>query len=202
MSSAGTRQQVCERAQLMVIAGVLLLIVGLTNGSWLLGLAGLGVLVGFGWAWHRAGQTKGDEKPWPWPPDYRALAEGMASPIDPNPERIVPPPEKAAMIAEVVTTDEALQQLIADKPPAWPWAVFTSVVLQRRNGVQARLRTCASGYQPGSVASVMDGRAYPLMAYEAMETVADIVAHVSPKPKNCCPIRTRTPRSHLTTRTW
>lgn len=201
MSGAGTLQQVCERAQLMVIAGVLLLIVGLTNGSWLLGLAGLGVLVGFGWTWHRTGQTKGDEEPWPWPPGYRALAEGMASPIDPNPERIVPPPEKAAMIAGVVTTDEALQQLIADKPPAWPWAVFTSVVLQRRNGVQPRLRTCASGYQPGSVASVMDGRAYSLMAYETLETVADIVAHVSP-PKNCCPTRTRTPRSHLTTRTW
>lgn len=59
MSGAGTLQQVCERAKLMVIAGVLLLTVGLTNRSWLLGLAGLGVLVGFGWTWHRAGQTKG-----------------------------------------------------------------------------------------------------------------------------------------------
>ena len=71
----------------------------------------------------------------------------MARPIDPTPKRILPPDEKSAIVAKVATTSDALTRLIADKPPAWPHAVFTSVLLQRRNGVGARL-AMRLGYQP------------------------------------------------------
>ncbi|MCH9669010.1 MAG: hypothetical protein K0U76_17445 [Actinomycetia bacterium] len=177
MSGARTLQQMSGRAQLMMIAGVLLLIVGLTNGSWLLGVVGA-ALVGGGWKLYSAKQIEGADEPWPWPTDFRSRAEGMARPIDPTPKRVLPPVEKVSMIAHVATTDEALKRLIADKPPFWPWAVFASVVLQRRNAVQERLRTCSSGYQPRPAISPLSGQAYSWVAYEAMNDIADIVAQL------------------------
>jgi len=116
------------------------------------------------------------DEPWSWPADFRSLAEGLARPVDPKPKRLIPPDDKAAMIAQVATTKEALSRLIADRPPAWPWAVFTSVLVQRRNAVGDRLRRCASGYQPRSGVAPLSGRAYTQTAIGAMNGVADLVA--------------------------
>ena len=60
----------------------------------------------------------------------------------------------------MATTDTALARLIADKPPAWPYAVFTSVLVRRRNAVGDRLRQCVSGYQPRTGALPLSGQAY------------------------------------------
>lgn len=100
----------------------------------------------------------------------------MARPIDPTPKRLLPPDGKASVIAHVATTKEALSRLIGDKPPAWPWAVFTSVLVQRRNAVQGRLRTVASGYQPRPGIPPLSGQAYSRTAYQAMTAIADLVA--------------------------
>ncbi len=150
-------------------------IVGLLGGLWLVALLGVGILVGVAWPLYSRRRTdKLADEPWPWPSDFRAKAEAMARPIDPTPKRIVPPHEGASEIAQVATTKEALSRLIADKPPAWPWAVFTSVLVQRRNALQTRLRSIASGYQPRSGAVPLDGHRYSVVAYEAMEEIADI----------------------------
>lgn len=82
------------------------------------------------------------------------------------------------MIASVATTDAALARLIKDKPPAWPYAVFTSVLLQRRNAVGGRLRRCVSGYQPRTGALPLSGPAYSEVAYRTMMAVGDIVAQL------------------------
>jgi hypothetical protein len=179
MSTAMTLRGLSRNTRWALIGGAVLLLSGLGNGSWFAGLLGAALLIGAGWTLYTAAQDKRDlERPWPWPPDFRALAEGMARPIDPTPKRVLPPDEKTAMIAAVATTDDALARLIADKPPAWPWAVFASVLLQRRNAAQNRLRRCVSGYQPRAGSAALSGQAYSQLAYRTMNQIADLVAQL------------------------
>jgi len=159
-----------------LFAGVFIVWSALANHSWLAVLAGVGILAAVGWTVYSASvKTKAELEPWPWPVDLRTQAEAMARPIDPTPKRLLPPDEKAAMVATVATTKEALAQLIADKPHAWPWAVFTSVLVQRRNSVQTRLRAIVSGYQPRGGSLPLSGNAYSVMAFDAMGAIADLV---------------------------
>lgn len=160
--------------KLSVAIGALLLMIGLADGKWLLGLLGVGLIAGGGWMGYTTiAAMRTEREPWPWPPDFRDLAEAMARPVDPTPARIVPPHEKASLVAQVATTKEALAKLMADKPAAWPWAVFASVIVQRRNAVTDRLRRCASGYQPG-LGSPLTGQRYCQTALTAMNTVAEL----------------------------
>ncbi len=161
-----------------LIGGALLFLSSVGNGSWSSGFIGLALLGGAGWVLYHRNQAARPLEPWPWPPDFRAQAEAMARPIDPTPKRILPPDEKSAIVAKVATTSDALTRLIADKPPAWPYAVFTSVLLQRRNGVQARLRQCVSGYQPKPGLAPLSGQAYSQVAYRTMNEIADLVAQL------------------------
>jgi len=159
-----------------LFAGVFIVWSALANHSWLAVLAGVGILAAVGWTVYSASvKTKAELEPWPWPVDLRTQAEAMARPIDPTPKRLLPPDEKAAMVATVATTKEALAQLIADKPHAWPWAVFTSVLVQRRNAIQPRLRAVVSGYQPRGGTLPLSGNAYSVMAFESMNAIADLV---------------------------
>lgn len=158
--------------------GAVLTLAGLGSGSGLLTLLGLSALLGFGARWWTLTREPGEVQPWPWPADFRALAEGMARPIDPTPVRVVPPDPMAAKIAHVATTPEALAALIAEKPPAWPLAVFTSVLVQRRNAVLPRLRRCVSGYQPHPDAAQWSGRSYAALAAKTLQDVADLVAQL------------------------
>lgn len=79
------------------------------------------------------------------------------------------------MIARVQTTPEGLARLMAEKPPAWQWAVFTSVLVQRRNALQRRLRKVASGYQPGSGRVELSGLDYTEVGHNALITIIDTV---------------------------
>ncbi len=159
------------------IIGIVLLVLAVAGRSWLLGLIALALLARPALALMST-RTSVSDQPWAWPVDSRSVAEGMARPLDPTPQRILPPDDKSAMIAQVATTEEALARLIADKPPAWPWAVFTSVLVQRRNAVGERLRRCASGYQPRPGLEPLSGRAYSQTAIGSMQAVADLVAQV------------------------
>ena len=159
-----------------LFGGVVMVWSALSSHSWLLGLVGVSVLAAVGATLYAAHtKTKAELQPWPWPADLRAQAEAMARPIDPTPKRLLPPDEKTSMIAAVATTKEGLSRLIADKPPAWPWAVFTSVVVQRRNAVKTRLRAVVSGYQPRAGLLPVSGKAYSATAYQAMDTISEIV---------------------------
>lgn len=169
--------------RITLIFGVVLLIGGFGVGSWFSVLVALGLLGRAGWKLFStsrpsAARAPNIDQPWPWPPDFRAHAEALARPIDPTPRRVLPPDDKSAVIAKVATTPESLSRLIADKPPAWPWAVFTSVVLQRRNAVSTRLRNIASGYQPRRNETPMSGWAYAHLAYRSMTAIGDLVAQL------------------------
>ena len=163
-----------------VIAGVVLFVIGLVGHAWLPALLGVAVILGTIWLVHRAGRVAADgDQPWPWPANFRTVAEGMARPIDPTPRRVLPPNEAAGLVSRVATSPEELATLIADKPPAWPWAVFTSVLVLRRNAVAARLRSVASGYQPRPGVPSHDGRAYCSVAQRALGTVTDLVGQLN-----------------------
>ena len=167
-----------------VIAGLVLFVIGLGGSAWLPALLGVGLVVGAVIAHYSANQKavqKGValDQPWRWPADFRAAAEALARPLDPTPRRVLPPDEKTKLVSHVATTPEALAQLIADKPPAWPWALFTSVLVQRRNAVADRLRMVVSGYQPRAGDLPLDGRAYSTVAHHAMSTVSDLVGQLN-----------------------
>lgn len=167
----------------MLVIGLVVLLGAFGSRSWLAALVAVGLLARVGWTLYSASRAPRTdpaqtEQPWPWPPDFRTKAEALARPIDPTPRRILPPDEKSAMIARVATTPAEMSRLATDKPPAWPWALFTSVLLQRRNAVQRRLRTIASGYQPRKNQTPMSGWAYSQLAYRTMTTIGDLVAQV------------------------
>lgn len=143
--------------------------------SWLVSFVGVVVVIWVGWRLYSARRSRRTLEPWPWPPDFRATAEDMARPIDPTPDRVLPP-DDVSMVSQVATTQDALSRLIADKPPAWTWAIFTSVLVQRRNALLPRLRRCASGYQPRTGPAPLTGREYSWRANRGLETVADTVA--------------------------
>lgn len=161
-----------------LIGGLVLLISAFGGGSWPAGLMGAALIGGAALVIYSSDRNARPLEPWPWPSDFRAQAEALARPIDPTPRRILPPDEKAAMVAHVATTPAGLARLTADKPPNWRYAAFASVLLQRRNGVQARLRQCVSGYQPRPGQVPLDGRAYSLLAGRIMSDVADQVRQV------------------------
>ncbi len=155
----------------------MLLFTAMTSGVGRPAVVGLVVLIPFGWSVYRAVEQPDEIEPFPWPSDLRSAAEGMARPIDPEPKRLLPRDQNAPQIAAVSVTQEGVDRLLADRPPLWRWAVFTSVLVQRRNAVQRRLRDCALGYQPrGGVLS--DGRSYSALAYQVMQEVADLVAQL------------------------
>ncbi|MGV1004874.1 MAG: hypothetical protein ACOYEV_08935 [Candidatus Nanopelagicales bacterium] len=142
-----------------------------------MGLIAIGLLAGVVWTvYNKTVALSQTLQPWPWPADFRASVEAMARAIDPNPKRLLPQPEKAELVAKVAAAAEELARLIADRPAAWPWAVFTSVLLQRRTAVQGRLRAVASGYQPRPGLPQIDGQSYSQIAYRSMNAIADLVA--------------------------
>ena len=55
-------------------------------------------------------------------------------------------PPEGVTIAGVAKTPAELDQLLADRNPGWRWAAFTSVLVQRRAAVRARIRDCQLGY--------------------------------------------------------
>lgn len=158
--------------------GALLFVSGVYDPSLLLVIIGLGLLASFGWTVYRTHQDNRELPAFPMPPAMRATAEAMARPIDPTPKRVLPPDEKMLSVAQVATTPEALARLMADKPPAWPWAVFASVMVQRRNGVQDRLRVVTSGYQPEPGHSPLTALQYCAVAHHTTSAVVDLLYQI------------------------
>jgi hypothetical protein len=158
----------------LLILGSGLLVLGLVGRSWIGGIAGVAVCAAAGWRSYSQSPTTALREPWPWPADFRKIAGALARPIDPTPQRIVSAHEKSSEVAEVATTKETLARLIAEKPAAWDWAVFTSVLVQRRNSVQGRLRKVAAGYQPSTGRVAMSSRDYSTLAHAVCGAVADL----------------------------
>lgn len=174
---ADVTAQLTQGQKRVLGGGIVLLLAAIGGHSWSLGLLAIAMVGGVWWmVYTKTVELKKALEPWPWPTDFRAPVEAMARPIDPTPQRLLPLHEDADQVAKVATTQGELDRLIADKPLAWPWAVFTSVLVQRRNSVQARLRAVASGYQPRNGIHQMSGRMYAGIAYRSMDAIADLVA--------------------------
>lgn len=174
MDAVGAFRTLTRGSQRALIIGVVLLALAVTGKSVFLGLIGLAVLARPAWTLYSATRAPDTREPWTWPADFRSQAEGLARTLDPTPRRLLPPDERASTIAQVATTREGVSRLIADKPPAWPWALFTSVLVQRRNAVQARLRRCASGYQPRPGIPPVSGLGYCQTVQGAMKGIVDL----------------------------
>lgn len=66
-----------------------------------------------------------------------------------SPELRSTPPDAPAediQVAGVATTKDGLAALLAEKTPCWRWAVFASVLVQRRAAVASRVRDCRLSY--------------------------------------------------------
>ena len=174
---AGPAPQLSRGQKRALGGGILLLLAAFGAHSWLLGLIAVGLLGGVFWmVYNKAVALNKTLQAWPWPADFREPVEAMARPINPTPQRLLPLHEDAEQVAKVATTHDELARLISDKPVAWPWAVFTSILVQRRNAVQGRLRAVASGYQPRNGIHQVSGRIYAQIAYRSMNEIADLVA--------------------------
>lgn len=60
-------------------------------------------------------------------------------------------------IAALATTAEELTALANDKPQGWEWALFTSVLMQRRAPLLPRLRDSELGFTPAATTRVQTG---------------------------------------------
>ncbi|MFN8227240.1 MAG: hypothetical protein U0R18_11065 [Mycobacterium sp.] len=133
------------------------------SGSWWIPVA-IVVLVGALLIGLAASRTKPVEPvelpPWDWPQDYFDAVGRLGRRIDPMPARLLPIHDNPD-IAHIASTAADIAELRTDKPQFWQWALFTSVLLQRREKVRDRLRTCSLGYQP--TGDPMRARAYAML---------------------------------------
>lgn len=179
MSGTAVWRQLNGWAKASLVIGILLLINALSDGRWVQALTAVGLLAAGGWSIYTTTRAmKPESEPWPWPPRFREQAESMARTVDPTPRRLLPPTEKASLIAKVAGTHEELLALVDDKPNSWPWALFASVLVQRRNSMTERLRRCVSGYQPRAGLAPLSGQAYSQIALRAIRTITDLVGQV------------------------
>lgn len=150
-----------------------LLIAALSAGSWLLGLLGVaaGAVAMFGLRAPERRQV--DPEPLELPATLHASLARMARRIRPAPDSVFATP--APEIARLEVTPEGLTTLLQQRPPAWPWALFASVLVQRRNAVQPRLRYCVSGHHPRPGEPVGRGE-YARLVGQVLEEIGDLAA--------------------------
>ena len=80
--------------------------------------------------------------------------------------KVAPPPalpdgddgEELEPIATLATTPAELVALERDKPQAWQWALFTSILVQRTAPLLPRLRDSELGFTPADTTRVHSGR--------------------------------------------
>ena len=75
---------------------------------------------------------------------YGTEGAALMRTVSPMP-RIVPPGDDL-VVATVVHTPSELTSMLADKPPAWRYAAFISILAQRRAVVAARIRDARMGF--------------------------------------------------------
>ena len=165
-----------SRGRLVALCvGIALVWSGLSDRSWWAVLAGIGVLAAAVWRIVVARRVGTSANRGPGRRSFARWPRIWPARLIRHRSDCCPPDEKTATIAHVATTQEELSRLIAEKPPAWPWALFSSVLVLRRNAVGARLRNCVSGSQPRPGMAPMSGQAYLTRVVEVMSTVSDLL---------------------------
>lgn len=75
---------------------------------------------------------------------YGTAGAELMRTVSPMPQII--PPGDDLVVATVVHTPAELTAMLKDKPPAWRYAVFVSILVQRRAAVQDRVRDARMGF--------------------------------------------------------
>jgi hypothetical protein len=65
--------------------------------------------------------------------------------------------DDSVVVAKMATTADELATLAKEKPSGWTWALFASVLAQRRNAVLPRLRDSELGFSPSAGMPVYSG---------------------------------------------
>jgi hypothetical protein len=96
--------------------------------------------------------------------DSRAVygPEGASATHTVSPPPALPPLNEDAndepiAVAAMARTADELAALVKEKPSGWTWALFASVLAQRRNAVLPRLRDSELGFSPTSATYVYTG---------------------------------------------
>jgi hypothetical protein len=92
------------------------------------------------------------------------------------------PPDLSASepteVAAVTYNAENLDELIRLKPPCWRWAAFASVLVQRRESLQARLRDSALGFTTSTGRRLYSGAEVKNFVIDRMDELSQLVAQV------------------------
>lgn len=88
------------------------------------------------------------------------------------------PSEQQPPVAKVAYTAADLTTLLSEKKPCWRWAVFASVLVQRRAGVQGRLRDSALGFVGAPGARLSSGPEVRYFVITRLEELATLVSQV------------------------
>lgn len=107
-----------------------------------------------------------------------AGAEAMRSVSPPPPDLKDPAPQAFPEIATVAYTADDLARLLKNKPPCWRWAVFVSVLVQRRAPLQARLHDSALGFTTASGASLITGPRVATFVMDLMNNLGVLIDEV------------------------
>jgi hypothetical protein len=119
--------------------------------------------------WARRGDSRGI---------YGADGAELMRSISPEPPMEFGAEDAGIDVAAVAETPGGLTRLLADKPPGWRWAAFASVLVQRRAGVQPRVRDCRLGYSASTGIRAYSGFELGRFVTECMGEMLQLVGQV------------------------
>lgn len=104
-----------------------------------------------------------------------AKAMQSVSPIPPDVDGHQP---DVPRVAAVVYTAGELTKLMKEKPPCWRWALFASVLVQRREPLQPRLRDSALGFTSSTGVRLETGAEVKHFMLGRMDELVQLVGQV------------------------
>jgi hypothetical protein len=81
-------------------------------------------------------------------------------------------------VATMATTADDLAALVNEKPSGWTWALFASVLSQRRNAVLPRLRDSELGFSPSSEMHVYSGAELARVLFGMVDEMLSIARQI------------------------
>lgn len=114
-----------------------------------------------------------------------AAHDAITTPVAPNSRPALPDdptrpaePRDELVFATVVYTAEDLVTLLAEKPLNWRWAVFASVLAQRRAALLPRLRVEAGGYGVPTGQHARSGHEVGIFVANFMEAMGQLIGEL------------------------
>ncbi|MGI9126353.1 MAG: hypothetical protein ACR2JM_16650 [Mycobacterium sp.] len=105
----------------------------------------------------------------------RAVSPAPTLPPTPT----ISPPGPDLVVAAVVETPAELTAMLRDKPPAWRYAAFVSVLVQRRAGLQDRIRDARTGFARSTAEAVRSDLEAALFCTERLGELSCLVEQLN-----------------------